>query len=141
MLLLFRYGPATCINFILMFLFFLLLMTPNDFSYHKTKDGSLAELVRKRYQSFDSELGAQIAVKYSITPPPPPPFSPSFKCHLWLMHGCILHQAGKADFDMLEKKAFELGEPKVASAKQVIKLGVCRLFIITLSPIYYLIWP
>ena len=41
------------------------------------------------------------------------------------MHGCILHQAGKADFDMLEKKAFELGEPKVASAKQVIKLGVC----------------
>jgi len=51
------------------------------------EDGSLAELVRKRYQSFDSELGAQI-------------------------------EAGKADFDMLEKKAFELGEPKVASAKQ-----------------------
>ena len=41
------------------------------------------------------------------------------------MHCCFLHQAGKADFDMLEKKAFELGEPKVASAKQVIKLGVC----------------
>ena len=46
---------------------------PNDFSYHKTKDGSLAELVRKRYQSFDSELGAQIEVKYSITQPHPPP--------------------------------------------------------------------
>lgn len=96
MMLLFRYGPAACVNFILMFLFFLLLMTPNDFSYHKIKDGSLAELVRKRYQSFDSELGAQIEVKYSIQPPPPPPhththFSPSFKCHLWLMHGCILH--------------------------------------------------
>lgn len=42
---------------------------------------------------------------------------------------------------MLEKKAFELGEPKVASAKQVINLGVCRFFIITLLPIYYLIWP
>lgn len=28
-------------------------------------------------------------------------------------------QAGKADFDYLEKKAIELGEPKVASAKQV----------------------
>ena len=26
------------------------------------KDGSLDELVRKRYQSFDSELGAQIEV-------------------------------------------------------------------------------
>lgn len=26
------------------------------------KDGSLEELVRKRYQSFDSELGAQIEV-------------------------------------------------------------------------------
>jgi len=27
------------------------------------KDGSLAELVRKRYQSFDTEIGAQIEVK------------------------------------------------------------------------------
>lgn len=26
------------------------------------KDGSLAELVRKRYQSFDTEIGAQIEV-------------------------------------------------------------------------------
>ncbi|PPD74082.1 hypothetical protein GOBAR_DD28988 [Gossypium barbadense] len=50
-------------------------------------DGSLAELVRKRYSSFDTELGAQI-------------------------------EAGKADFEMLEKKAVEWGEPKVASAKQ-----------------------
>ncbi|KAL0340007.1 UNVERIFIED_CONTAM: Xylose isomerase [Sesamum radiatum] len=50
-------------------------------------DGSLTELVRKRYQSFDTELGAQI-------------------------------EAGKGDFDLLEKKAIELGEPTVASAKQ-----------------------
>ncbi|KAK7329832.1 hypothetical protein VNO77_24012 [Canavalia gladiata] len=51
------------------------------------EDGSLAELVRKRYQSFDTELGAQI-------------------------------EAGKADFELLEKKVKEWGEPKVASAKQ-----------------------
>ncbi|KAK7847159.1 xylose isomerase [Quercus suber] len=37
------------------------------------EDGSLAELVRKRYQSFDSELGAQIEVKYSITNTTTPP--------------------------------------------------------------------
>jgi len=30
-------------------------------------------------------------------------------------------QAGKADFDYLEKKVKEWGEPKVASAKQVTK--------------------
>ncbi|KAK1306047.1 Xylose isomerase [Acorus calamus] len=51
------------------------------------EDGSLDELVRKRYQSFDSETGAAI-------------------------------EAGKADFDMLEKKAMEWGEPSVPSAKQ-----------------------
>ncbi|KAJ7955751.1 xylose isomerase family protein [Quillaja saponaria] len=51
------------------------------------EDGSLAELVRKRYQSFDIEIGAQI-------------------------------EAGKADFELLEKKAMEWGEPKVASGKQ-----------------------
>ncbi|THG12867.1 hypothetical protein TEA_007936 [Camellia sinensis var. sinensis] len=51
------------------------------------EDGSLAELVRKRYQSFDTELGALI-------------------------------EAGKADFEQLEKKAMEWGEPKVPSAKQ-----------------------
>ncbi|KAG4929706.1 hypothetical protein AAZX31_17G064200 [Glycine max] len=51
------------------------------------EDGSLAELVRKRYQSFDTEIGAQI-------------------------------EAGKADFELLEKKVKEWGEPKVASAKQ-----------------------
>ncbi|KAF5461779.1 hypothetical protein F2P56_017848 [Juglans regia] len=51
------------------------------------EDGSLSELVRKRYESFDTELGAQI-------------------------------EAGKADFEMLEKKALEWGEPEVASGKQ-----------------------
>ncbi|KAI4344378.1 hypothetical protein L6164_011612 [Bauhinia variegata] len=51
------------------------------------ENGSLAELVRKRYQSFDTELGALV-------------------------------EAGKADFEMLEKKAKEWGELKVASAKQ-----------------------
>lgn len=51
------------------------------------EDGTLDELVRKRYQSFDSGLGAQI-------------------------------EAGKADFNLLEKKAMEWGEPKVSSGKQ-----------------------
>ncbi|TXG61022.1 hypothetical protein EZV62_012385 [Acer yangbiense] len=50
-------------------------------------DGSLTDLVRKRYQSFDTEIGTKI-------------------------------EAGKADFEMLEKKAMEWGEPKVPSAKQ-----------------------
>lgn len=31
-----------------------------------------------------------------------------------------LEQAGKGDFEYLEKKAMEWGEPKVPSAKQVI---------------------
>ncbi|KAI3855641.1 hypothetical protein MKX03_030498 [Papaver bracteatum] len=51
------------------------------------EDGSLTELVRKRYESFDTEIGAQI-------------------------------EAVKADFEALEKKAMEWGEPKVGSAKQ-----------------------
>ncbi|XP_054793399.1 xylose isomerase-like isoform X1 [Prosopis cineraria] len=51
------------------------------------EDGSLAELVRKRYHSFDTDLGAQV-------------------------------EAGKADFETLEKKVKEIGEPKVSSAKQ-----------------------
>ncbi|KAK6944252.1 hypothetical protein RJ641_025354, partial [Dillenia turbinata] len=51
------------------------------------EDGSLAKLVRKRYESFDTEIGALI-------------------------------EAGKADFDLLDKKAKEWGEPKVPSAKQ-----------------------
>ncbi|RWR75343.1 xylose isomerase isoform X1 [Cinnamomum micranthum f. kanehirae] len=51
------------------------------------EDGSLAELVRKRYQSFDTEIGALI-------------------------------EGGKADFEMLERKAMEWGEPSVPSAKQ-----------------------
>ncbi|KAF5804728.1 putative xylose isomerase [Helianthus annuus] len=51
------------------------------------EDGSLDKLVRKRYQSFDTELGAQI-------------------------------EAGKVDFELLEKKAMEWGEPEVPSGKQ-----------------------
>ncbi|KAJ0985003.1 hypothetical protein J5N97_003359 [Dioscorea zingiberensis] len=51
------------------------------------EDGSLAELIRKRYQSFDTEFGALI-------------------------------EAGKADFETLEKKAMEWGEPSVPSGKQ-----------------------
>ncbi|KAJ6759307.1 XYLOSE ISOMERASE [Salix koriyanagi] len=44
------------------------------------QDGSLAELVRKRYQSFDTEIGAQV-------------------------------EAGKGDFETLEKLAMKWGEP------------------------------
>ena len=51
------------------------------------EDGSLPDLVRKRYKSFDTEVGALI-------------------------------EAGKADFEYLEKKAIEWGEPTVPSAKQ-----------------------
>ncbi|KAH8481987.1 hypothetical protein H0E87_029447 [Populus deltoides] len=51
------------------------------------QDGSLAELVRKRYQSFDTEIGARV-------------------------------EAGKGDFETLEKLAMKWGEPKVPSAKQ-----------------------
>ncbi|KAH9615192.1 hypothetical protein KSS87_022845 [Heliosperma pusillum] len=51
------------------------------------EEGSLAELVKKRYQSFESEVGAMI-------------------------------EAGKADFEYLEKKAIEWGEPRVPSGKQ-----------------------
>ncbi|RCV13603.1 hypothetical protein SETIT_2G358800v2 [Setaria italica] len=51
------------------------------------EDGSLDELVRKRYQSFDSEIGALI-------------------------------EAGKGDFETLEKKVLEWGEPTVPSGKQ-----------------------
>ncbi|CAD5335167.1 unnamed protein product [Arabidopsis thaliana] len=51
------------------------------------EEGSLSELVRKRYATWDSELGKQI-------------------------------EEGKADFEYLEKKAKEFGEPKVSSAKQ-----------------------
>lgn len=59
-----------------------------SYDYLSVQDGSLNELVRKRYQSFDTEIGAQI-------------------------------EAGKADFEYLEKKAMEWGEPKIPSAKQV----------------------
>ncbi|KAG0546240.1 hypothetical protein BDA96_02G430200 [Sorghum bicolor] len=51
------------------------------------EDGSLDDLVRKRYQSFDSEIGALI-------------------------------EAGKGDFETLEKKVLEWGEPTVPSGKQ-----------------------
>ena len=39
---------------------------------------------------------------------------------IYLFIYAIFGQAGKADFEMLEKKAIEWGEPKVPSAKQVI---------------------
>ncbi|XP_068651901.1 xylose isomerase-like isoform X2 [Aristolochia californica] len=51
------------------------------------EEGDLDELVRKRYASFDSEIGAMI-------------------------------EGGKADFENLEKKAMEWGEPIVPSGKQ-----------------------
>nr|CAB3455275.1 unnamed protein product [Digitaria exilis] len=51
------------------------------------EDGSLDELVRRRYQSFDSEIGALI-------------------------------EAGKGDFETLERKVLEWGEPTVPSGKQ-----------------------
>ena len=40
---------------------------------------------------------------------------------LLILLWCMLQQAGKADFEMLEKKVKEWGEPKVASAKQVMQ--------------------
>lgn len=36
-----------------------------------------------------------------------------------------MEQAGKADFDLLEKKAIAWGEPKVGSAKQVTPILDC----------------
>lgn len=42
----------------------LLRIKLNFFHYAGSKDGSLSELVRKRYQSFDTEIGAQIEVKF-----------------------------------------------------------------------------
>ncbi|EPS67638.1 xylose isomerase [Genlisea aurea] len=51
------------------------------------EEGQLSEIVKKRYKSFDSELGGEI-------------------------------EAGNGDFELLEKKAVELGEPQVASGKQ-----------------------
>ncbi|CAA7398699.1 unnamed protein product [Spirodela intermedia] len=51
------------------------------------EDGSLGELVKRRYHSFDTEFGAQI-------------------------------EGGKVDFETLEKKAMEWGEPVVPSGKQ-----------------------
>jgi len=44
---------------------FLLRIKLNVSHYVLSKDGSLSELVRKRYQSFDTEIGAQIEVKFS----------------------------------------------------------------------------
>lgn len=41
----------------------------------------------------------------------------------------LFQQAGKADFELLEKKAMEWGEPTVASAKQVkLKLSQYSLY-------------
>ncbi|XP_047320051.1 xylose isomerase isoform X1 [Impatiens glandulifera] len=62
------------------------------------EDGSLPELVRKRYQSFDSELGALI-------------------------------EAGKADFDSLEKVALNSDEPKVPSGKQELAEMIFQSFL------------
>lgn len=51
---------------------FVLYVKLNVFHHVKPKDGSLDELIRKRYQSFDSEIGAQIEVTFlpffSFTP-------------------------------------------------------------------------
>lgn len=47
-------GSTSCWN--------LLIMSNGDVL---KKDGSLTELVRKRYESFDTEIGAQIEVSYS----------------------------------------------------------------------------
>lgn len=62
------------------------------------EDGSLPELVRKRYESFDSELGALI-------------------------------EAGKTDFDRLEKVALNSDEPKVPSGKQELAEMIFQSFI------------
>jgi hypothetical protein len=40
----------------------LILMPLNLFAAEQRMHGSLAELVRKRYQSFDTEIGAQVEV-------------------------------------------------------------------------------
>ncbi|XP_074376420.1 xylose isomerase-like isoform X2 [Apium graveolens] len=56
------------------------------------KDASLSELVGKRYESFDTEIGAQIE--------------------------CLALKDGKADFKYLEREALEFGELRVPSAKQ-----------------------
>ncbi|CAH1432648.1 unnamed protein product [Lactuca virosa] len=69
------------------------------------EDGSLTELVRKRYQSFDSELGAQI-------------------------------EAGKADFELLEKKVMEWGEPTVPSGKQELAEMIFQSAIFSASEIW-----
>ena len=52
----------------------------------QTKDGSLAELVRKRYQSFDTELGAQI----EVTSFPSFPFILSLNASLMFVNGVYL---------------------------------------------------
>ncbi|MED6145445.1 hypothetical protein PIB30_025271 [Stylosanthes scabra] len=98
------------------------------------EDGTLAELVRKRYQSFDTDIGAHIeknrkSISYLVR------FSHKNQlAKNWSKNSLVLatwysmflvvnfcHQrlvSGKADFDFLEKKVKEWGEPTVASAKQ-----------------------
>lgn len=84
------------------------------------QDGTLAELVRNRYKSFDSEFGAQIEVMdHKISFKYISLFYFPFITYR-LMDTINIWQAGKVDFETLEKKAFELGEPRVASGKQVI---------------------
>lgn len=90
------------------------------------KDGSLDELVLKRYQSFDSELGALVEVICVWVS-----FIFCFQCVLSYptvsAQPYTSQQAGKADFELLEKKAMEWGEPKVPSAKQVIQHYVIQV--------------
>lgn len=91
----------------------------------------MAELVRGRYESFDTEIGAQIEVWDML------PINSSL-CFFLLSFDFLLElmqknngpqQAGEANFELLEKKAIEWGEPNVPSAKQVIKLFHSFFFI------------
>lgn len=52
--------------------------------FHNTKNGSLTELVRKRYESFDTELGAQIEVICSHILHTPHSFPNSFRANACL---------------------------------------------------------
>jgi len=81
----------------------------------------LDELVRKRYQSFDSEIGALIEVCHFTSwefdfLPSKDGIGLRLKV-LTLVYG--FKQAGKGDFETLERKVLEWGEPTVPSGKQV----------------------
>lgn len=53
---------SVSLSFFIFFHWFYYAATKCGFFWLWKKDGSLDELVRKRYQSFDTELGAQIEV-------------------------------------------------------------------------------